>query len=1256
MKTIFRAGNATALALAVASLLWVLRAEAGAALFHPDLVEAAARLDTARGPEVYGALRAVWDTWDRSDPEQVEDILVRAARGGKLDPGASAYAGLLSSYARLRRGDVAAATAKIRALGYVDRWLLVGPFDDEGKAGLSAVYGPETDFDKPIVPGRAYSGKERPVRWRVVPGAFPFGYVDAESLVRPDRKICVYATSFVSQKPGASRALSVFAGAGGAFKVFWNGAPVITDEAERRFDAERFMAHVELRSGPNNLTVKACGEEAAPVFAVRLADASGRPDASLEWTNSIETSAAAAETVRAARVAKAPATPKPGKADGPFGRGLGGPIPEFERRTSALHPSASDLEAYARYLDATGGDDPATHRARNLARQAAEAEPTIPRLLLAAALAEDKNQRARWIERAEALVPPKAEKDARVLLARAAWAREGLGFRQAFPLYERVLRGDPDNVAAVRGEVELLNEVGLRRTALELLERTVERNPKSVLLLNMYASELRALGRLTEAAEAESRYSAFRFDDRTLLGRLTDLGIARRNTDATSHWIDRLLAVEPDGQWALGTAARAYRALGQPERAVAAFQRALDLAPEDVGTLRSLADLEGELGRRDEQMALLGRVLQVEPQNKDVREYVEHLEPKGSRLDEGFAWTEDRFLKERHAARAGQNRRTLLDLTVTTMFENGLSSKFRQVVFQPLSEAAAALARQYAFQYQADDERVQLRGARVFRGDGTVDEAVESGEGAADDPGIAMYTSARTFYVQFPRLEPGDVVELRYRVDTMSAQNQMADYFGEVAYLQSSDPVGHAEYVLVTPKSRKLYFDAQRIPNLKETTEERGDRAVYRFFADSVPALTGEPAMPPWPSVAGFVHASTFQSYKELGRWYWGLVHDQFDLDDETRKLARKISAGKTTPLDKVRAVYDWVVQNTRYVALELGIYGYKPHRCVQTVSRGWGDCKDKATVIVTLLQELGIDSTIVIVRSGMRGEFDSKVASLAPFDHAIAYVPSLDLYLDGTAEYTGSSELPAMDAGALALRVNHGETEVVHLPVPDPVRNARHREIVATVHKDGSAQLEVNLDTQGVAAAGWRRRFHADSTRRDRVTEELGGEFPGFELLPGPEAVTGSNMDDLELPVSIKIRASASRFGREEGSNLSVPVTPSFRLSPTYASLSTRKLSVRVPPLGTLDDTFIVKLPPGAKIVSAPPRVVGTGPFGSYSVTVEEQPSKVVVKSRVTVTATTIPPEKYVAWKQFTAEGDSALTPRLVIGDGREPSEKASP
>lgn len=1228
---LFRAALVAVLGVITVLPMWAAIARADISVTHPELARATAHLSAARGAAVYTALREVWATWDRADPSQVEEVLSSAETSASLEPAQRSYAALLHAYARLRRGDVPAARARIASLGFVDHWLVLGPFDNEGRVGLETVYGPETEFRDPIVPGRAYTGKERTVRWRAAPEAFPFGFLDFGRLLRPDHKVCAYATTYVTAKGGsrAGKQISFWVGAAGAFKVFWNGAVMLSDSSERRVDADRFSARVRLLPGPNNLTVKVCGDESAPVVAVRLADAQGAPDKTLVTSNTMDTSSAAAEVVRGA------STKAPEKGS------LLGAIQSFDRLTASKNARAEDLEAYARYLVLTGGDDPSVHRARNLAQAAAERDPSVERLLFAAALSEDRNQRDRWIERAERLLGP-AQKDERILLARAALAREGPSPRQAFPLYSEVLRQNPDQVDALRGEVELYNDVGLRRTALSVLEGAVARDPRSVLLLNMYASELRALGRNTEASRAEAQYAALRFDDRALLSRYVDLSVARRNPVAAERWIERLLAVEPDDPWALGVAARSYRALGMPERAIAAYQTALSLAPEDAGTLRALSDLQGERGNRDEQVALLGKILEVEPQNKDVREYLGHLEPKGSRLDESYAWEPDKFLKLRQRKSHGENRRTLLDLTVTTMFDNGLSSRFRQIVFQPLSDAAAALGRQYAFQYQADSERVQLRGARVFRTDGTIDEAIESGEAAADNPEIATYTSARNFYVQFPRLEPGDVVELKYRVDSVSSRNEFADYFGEVVYLQSSDPTVHAEYVLVSPATRTLHFDERHIPGLKQETAVVDSNRVYRFQADDVPGVTPEPAMPPWPSVLGFVHASTFDSWKDLGRWYWGLVRDQFDLDDETRKLARKIAAQKQTPLEKVKAVYDWVVSNTRYVALEFGIYGYKPHRCVQTVARGWGDCKDKATVIVTLLKELGIEATIVIVRSGLRGDFDSKIASLSPFDHAIAYVPSLDLYLDGTAEYTGSSELPALDAGSMALRINQGDAELIRLPRPDPEQQVRKREVVATLRRDGSAALDIELDVKGVQAPALRRRFHAESTRKDRVTEELGEEFAGFD--PAPSGITASGLDDIEQPVSMKIHGTAARFARREGSALAVPVTPSARLTPLYASLSTRKQPVHLSPIGTLDNVFVVRLPAGTKVKSLPPPAKGDTRFGSYSVTTEEQPGKIIVRSRLTVRVFDVASEDYAAWRTFCADADEALTPRLVV------------
>ncbi len=1219
-------------------------------VFHPELLKALDTLDRAEGPEAYAAIDRIWTLWDRADAEHIEEALVGASESKKLGAEAQSYAGVLASFARARRGDQKAATDRIRGLGYVSSFLVVGPFDNEGKAGLEQVFEPEAELMAPITPGRAYTGKERPVRYRAIANAFPFGWLDSSALVRPETKVCIYAATFVKDDKltKGTRKIRAYIGAGGAFKLFWNGREELKDAAYRGHDFDRSGVELTLEPGPNPLLVKVCGEDNAPEVSVRLADSRGAPDPHLTASIDVADSQRAAERLNADAKSRskgaaggggeAAKNAPPAAKHAPLG-----PVPLFEKLTAGKQPRARDLEAYARYLADTNGDDPALHLARDLSQRAADAEPTIERYLLASRLAEDRNQQNEWLNKAESLAKKTGKTPKELLNARAVHRRNSPNWRDASPYFDRVLAEDSDDILALAGRVELYNMAGLPRTALGVLEQAARRSPSSVNLLNMYGSQLRMLGRSADASEVEERYVMRRFDDGNYLTSMIDLAIARRNRAEAERWVDRMLAAYNGNQWALGVAARAYRSLGQPARAAATYRRSLELAPEDVGTLRALSELQGELGKRDEQLLSLREILRIRPQDRDVREYVEHLEPAKPRPDEAYAWAPDKFLNKRFLPAGGQPRRTLRDLTVSTVFANGLSSQFRQVVFQPLTEPAAAAGRQYGFAYEADRQVVQLRGARVYRTDGKIDEAIEYGEGSADDPSISMYTSARTFYVQFPRLEPGDVVELRYRVDDVTPRNEFGNYFGEIVPLQGGEPVSNAEYVLITPKERTFYFD-QNIPGLELSTAVSGNQRVYRFAAKEIPALSPEPAMPPWPEVLGSVHVSTYKNWDDLGRWYWGLIKDQFDLDEETRKLAKKITEGKKTDLDKVKAVYQWVIDNTRYVALEFGIYGYKPRRCVQTVARGWGDCKDKATVIVTLLKELGIDATMVVTRTRMRGDFRSKVASFAPFDHAIAYVPSLDLYLDGTAEHTGIYELPKMDVGAVVLHVNQGKAQLTRIPNADPEKNFVRRELQVELAAKGSAKLDIDYQTGGYNAASWRDAYGSESTRRERLTRDLGGDFPGISIQEGAQGLVTSDLANNEEPVKIRVRAVAPGFARNEGDTLSMPVTSGFRLTPNYASLSQRRQAVELIAFTTLDDVYRIKLPPGAKVIAAPIDRAGTSQFGSFSIKVEQTKGEVVVRSKLSVKVPRIEPADYQAWKRFCEDADSALSPRLLV------------
>lgn len=1224
---------------------------------QPQVEKALSQARRARGPERFTAMRELWSLWDDADPIQVETALQSLARSTTYDAPSRAYAGLLSAYARRRRGDLQGARDAIASLGFVRDWLVVGPFDNDGKSGYGRTWGPEQDLSQPLDMAKAYEGKERPSRWRSAPDVTSYGWLDFGALLRPSEKICAYATTFVSASQKDAKQASLWVGTSGAMKTFWNGEEVLSDSLYRSIDADRLATTVTVKPGWNRLTVKVCHDDSSPMIAVRIADAQGAPDPGL--TVSAEAvhaqdaahnavvrrgGAKAADAVKlqgSGKEASVQVPDAPPKRERDPGR-VRGPVQQFDALTTRAQPRPEDVEAYAKYLRMTGGDDPAEHKARTLAGSAADRAPTVQRLLLAGSLAEDRNQRRQWVDKAARLA---GHPDIDVLLAQAQLARSGANWRDAVPFYDQVLALDPGNTEAMLGRVDLYNEAGLRRTALLMLEHAVEQNPRAVSLLRVYALQLGSLGRQTEAEEVRSRYAAYRFDDTTMIAARLETAVARRDAALAHHWIARLLDVSPDSPLHLMVAARSLLALGETDKAVGLFQRALDMAPEDTQTMRELADTLGELGRRNEQLALLRRILVLRPQTKDVREYLESLEQNQQRADEAYAWSSERFLPLRTTSPNGFNRRTLRDLQVTTVFPSGLSSSFHQVVFQPLTDEAAASARQYAFSYQADRQVVQLRGAKVYRGDGRIDEAIETDEGPADNPAIAMYTSARTFYVQFPRLNVGDVVELRYRIEDVTQENAFADYFGEVEYLQASEPVMNAEYVVIAPSSRTLYFEASPLPGLTNEQKVDGANHIYRFFAPTVQPVLPEPNMPPWTEVLGHVHVSTYRSWDDVGRWYWGLAKDQLIPDAELERKARELTKGLTTEAEKVRAIYDFVVQRTRYVALEFGIYGYKPRRAPQTFARGWGDCKDKAALIVSMLRVVGVPASMVIVRSQLRGDFPTTLASLAPFDHAIAYVPSLDLYLDGTAEYTGSTELPAFDRNSLAIVVNESGAKLVHLPDPAPSESVRTRNLDAVLSPDGSAKIDLHLQTTGAPAAEWRMRYHSESTRRDRVLRDISQDLAGFELAPGNAAVDTNDLENIEQPVQMRIRGKAPAFGRRESDDLSIPITPRDRFVPAFATQSQRRLDVRVGYKRTIDETWTVHVPAGMRVKSMPSPASITTPFGSLDLSVSEAKGVVTAHTKITLAMSRVPAAQYPAFAAFCEGIDRSLAQRLIVG-----------
>jgi cellulose synthase operon protein C len=279
-------------------------------------------------------------------------------------------------------------------------------------------------------------------------------------------------------------------------------------------------------------------------------------------------------------------------------------------------------------------------------------------------------------------------------------------------------------------------------------------------------------------------------------------------------------------------------------------------------------------------------------------------------------------------------------------------------------------------------------------------------------------------------------------------------------------------------------------------------------------------------------------------------------------------------------------------------------------------------------------------VRTGLRGDFDDKPASLAPFDHAIAYVPELDLYLDGTAEWTGSSELPAMDRGAVALQINEGKAKLVRLPDPPASESVTLRALDIAVEPDGKAQVDFKAEVSGVSAPSWRERYHAASTRKARIQEDLAGELSGFEVA----SVEANDLENIEQKVSIRVRGKAPQLARREGDGLSMPVGPRESMVREYAPQSRRRLDLRLRAKTTTEQEWKVKLPAGMRIVQTPTPTEGATPYGSYRLTVEAKGNAVRVHTKITLDKTRILAAEYGAFRAFCESADRALGQRLVV------------
>ena len=327
------------------------------------------------------------------------------------------------------------------------------------------------------------------------------------------------------------------------------------------------------------------------------------------------------------------------------------------------------------------------------------------------------------------------------------------------------------------------------------------------------------------------------------------------------------------------------------------------------------------------------------------------------------------------------------------------------------SEAGVQQWGQLQLGYNSANESMEIAYVRVIKADGSV---VKAGPDDIQDLSAPVeheapvYTDYRQKHVTVPGLRPGEVLEYDL-VTTVHTALAPGQFWTEYEF-DKNDIVLDEGFDLDVPSGRPLELKSK--PGMDPKITDANGRRVYHWTSshlereddkdkdDKDKKKKRKKPEDEHPDI----QLTTFATWEQIGRWYAELEKDRRVPSPEVRAKAEELTKGLSSDLDKTEALYDYVAKNFRYVSLSLGVGRYQPHFAGDVLHNQYGDCKDKHTLLASLLEAEGLHADSVLINSSRK--LDPDVPSPSQFDHVITMMPAGsekgvdgEVWMDTTAE-----------------------------------------------------------------------------------------------------------------------------------------------------------------------------------------------------------------------------------------------------------------
>ncbi|MFH1436378.1 MAG: DUF3857 domain-containing protein [Pseudomonadota bacterium] len=1183
--------------------------------------------------KAYLFLLEILHAWDFTSPGKVEQAVAKIAALKKLHPQARLLLADFYVEKKARSGKFEQAAQLVGKNGTLTSWTIMGPFDNEDLKGQERKMGPELDLGDPFDYGLAFEGDERPVGWRDVETDPTTGTLFMGRYLHPNMKVCGYGGTYV-ESPKTQTA--VFWGVSDGTLGLWvDGRKVIDDSVYRSRGPSRHASSVTLSKGAHQLLFKVCVDGGEWSASVRATNQKGSP--------------LILKSDPQQKDFEKPYAAPAGKLQ--F-KAYGTVLSELEKNAMDDEESAEAAGDYARYLMLTGSDDVKKKSAQDFAARAAEKSGQCDDYITLALTAEDANRSMEALRACLSLKPDHAA--ASYLLF--GYYKGILHFPDLTGKVNALVKKFPDDPLIAILKARLFDEAGMPMAAFSHLTKLRGKFGDLPVILEELSNLAYEAADMREADALMEDMLGIHANNELLRADYIKQLVRRGDFAKAGEEIGILLKYFGRNENAVREAVDGLMAMQKIDEAKKVLMAETRLAPHNPDAWEFLGLFYNLLGEDKMSLACFQTVLELNPQNVQVRQYISKVKPE-EKFETPYIKDEKQLAQlDKKLKKLGKNKpdtwgtdktdlAILVDQEVDRVYENGTSSRFVQRSIRVNSEQGARLMAYQVISYSPGRQDLKILKARVIHSDGASEDSTGRYTLPVVEEEFRLYYDDANEIVEMPSMKAGDIVDLQYKLSDSRVRNMWERHFGNIIAVQSLYPKMYFRFDIITDKSFKLYVDTPSMAGMTFKKAEEEKTTVFRWEAGELMPILPEPEMPPLVELSPTIRVSTFGTWEELGKWWWDLASQQMLVDEDIRKQVGELTKDKKTDDEKIAAIFDWVIRSTRYVGLEFGIHGFKPYRTTEVIARGFGDCKDKATLLYTMLKEAGIDAAVVLVRTRGSGELNSSFPFQFLFDHAIAAVPAKNLFLDGTVEYLGHEMLPPADQGVFSIIVSEGKTVAATTTVLPAESNSQKIRIDMRIDGGGDALLGGKVLTKGVLTSHYRSRYQTTGTRKERFEEELSTIFPGVSL----EKVSFEGLDDYSQDINVEFSANVPGLAMVSDDEIQLTALPSYGLFKKYASRSKRKYPVILGHRRAFTDHYVFTAPEGFMFTSLPSALTfGSRKEDGYSFSLKVNkidPKKLEIEALLVIDTFRIEPDKYDRFREFCRNVDEATAQRIHIG-----------